>query len=151
MTYLIFYFFYFSEIIPKEMWTEHTIMLTIYQNASLKNYLAYHPCADLVTPQPLPSHQLKVEKKNPSQLANCHGCQATDTNSRKQTRGSHWRGWKRKALTRGRKKTGWWSLGWPPHMCGQQGGVWFFFTLSPQVEWLPAYSADYVVPGSSYR
>lgn len=40
-------------------------MLTIYQNASLKNYLAYHPCADLVTPQPLPSHQLKVEKKIP--------------------------------------------------------------------------------------
>lgn len=84
-----------------------------------------NPTTSSVTP-------VKRRKKNPnSQLANCHGCQATDTNSRKQTRGSHWRGpWKRKALTRGRKKTGWWSLGWPPHMCGQQGGVCFFYSLS---------------------
>lgn len=55
---------YFIELWHQETETEHTVIVLAYQNAGFKNYEAYHPCADLVTLQPLPSHQLKEEKKS---------------------------------------------------------------------------------------
>lgn len=64
LAYLNFYIYIYNSS-SKETQTEHTIILPIYQKTSSKNHETYHPCADLIALQPLPSHQLKEEKKIP--------------------------------------------------------------------------------------